>query len=280
MQDVKEQVAVITGAAEGIGKAIAEQAALRGMKLVLADLNANNLQRTAEQLAAQGADVAPYTVDVADDGQVAKLAEAAFQRFGAVHLLVNNAGVALAKSVWETSRADWEWVMGVNLYGVTNSLRAFIPRMLASGAAGHVVNVASIAGLLAEPGLAAYNASKFAVVAVSEGLHHDLTLRGAPIKVSVLCPGWVKTRIGESERHRDPAERSDISKLDSETLKVSKAMRQAIEAGITVDQVAEKMFAAVEQGRFYILTHPDTVAGVKVRMQDILTDRLPTLLPF
>src|SRR5271166_1666769 len=138
MQDVKEQVAVITGAAEGIGKAIAEQAALRGMKLVLADLNANNLQRTAEQLAAQGADVAPYTVDVADDGQVAKLAEAAFQRFGAVHLLVNNAGVALAKSVWETSRADWEWVMGVNLYGVTNSLRAFIPRMLASGAAGHV----------------------------------------------------------------------------------------------------------------------------------------------
>lgn len=279
MKDLKNKVAVITGAAEGIGKAIAIQAAQRGMKLVLADLNGRNLQRTIDEFTAQGIDVASAVIDVSNEDQMCRLAELAFSHFGAVHLLVNNAGVALAKPAWETTRKDWDWVMGVNLYGVTNSLRSFVPRMLESGEEGHVVNVASMAGMLSEPGLAAYNASKFAVVTVSEGLHHDLTLRGAPIKVSVLCPGWVKTRIAEAERHRDPDERSDPSKLDGETLKVGLSMRKAVEAGISVEQVASAVFGAVDHGHFYIMTHPQALAGVKIRMEDILANRQPTLLP-
>ncbi len=279
MQDLNNKVAVITGAAEGIGKAIAQHAARRGMKLVLADLNARTLQATADEFAAQGVDLVAHQADVSNPDQLEALAQSAFDRFGAVHLLVNNAGVALAKTVWDTTQKDWDWVMGVNLYGVTNSLRAFIPRMLDSGEAGHVVNVASMAGLLSEPGLAAYNASKFAVVTVSEGLHHDLTLRNAPIKVSVLCPGWVKTRIAEAERHRDPDDRSNPAELDGATLKVGMAMRKAVEQGIGTEDVADAVFHAVDQGRFYVLVPAQSVQVVEVRMQDILTNRLPSLLP-
>ena len=143
-------------------------------------------------------------------------------------MLVNNAGVALGKPAWETSQRDWDWVMGVNLYGVTNGLRAFVPRMIERAEEGHIVNTASIAGMLSVPGLAAYNASKFAVVTVSEGLHHDLALRHARIGVSVLCPGWVKTRITLSERNRPPAERTDVKTLDARTIKTAEAVHRAV----------------------------------------------------
>jgi short-subunit dehydrogenase len=133
--------------------------------------------------------------------------------------------------------------------------------------------------MLAEPGLAAYNASKFAVVAVSESLQHDLTLRGAPLAVSVLCPGWVKTRIADAERHRAPGERTDLGKLDDVTLKIGSTIRKAVEAGISAEQVAAAVFEAVDKERFYILTHPRTLAGIKIRMEDILNNRQPTLLP-
>ena len=279
MKTFSGRVAVITGAASGIGKAIALHAARQGMKLVLADLNPDTLSRTMSELVAEGAEVTGLDVDVSDTTRVEALADLAYSRFGAVHLLVNNAGVALAKSVWETSQKDWDWVMGVNLYGVTNGLRAFVPRMLAGGDEGHVVNVASVAGLISEPGMAAYNASKFGVVTVSEGLFHDLALRQAPIGVSVLCPAWVRTRIAEAERHRAADERTDFTRLDPHTQSTGQAMMKAVRNGIAADEVADKTFAAIRDNRFYVLTHEQSLLGVKIRMQDIVDNRPPTLLP-
>lgn len=278
MQDFTDKVAVVTGAAEGIGKAIARAAAAEGMKLVLADIDAAALDALAAEFAAADVPVLALRTDVSSPEQVDALADAAFARFGAVHLLVNNAGVAVAKSVWETTPKDWEWVLGVNLYGVTNGLRAFLPRMLERGEAGHVVNTASVAGLLSVPALAAYNASKFAVVTVSEGLHHDLALRQAPIGVSVLCPSWVKTRIAESGRHRLGEEGAVQAGTSVQSQKIGQAVFQAVQAGITPDSVAESVFEAVRAGRFYIVTHPESRAGVRVRMEDILENRNPTLM--
>ncbi len=278
MQNFTDKVAVVTGAAEGIGKAIARAAAAEGMKLVLADIDAAALDALAAEFAAADVPVLALRTDVSSPEQVDALADAAFARFGAVHLLVNNAGVAVAKSVWETTPKDWEWVLGVNLYGVTNGLRAFVPRMLERGEAGHVVNTASVAGLLSVPALAAYNASKFAVVTVSEGLHHDLALRQAPIGVSVLCPSWVKTRIAESGRHRLGEEGAVQAGTSVQSQKIGQAVFQAVQAGITPDSVAESVFEAVRAGRFYIVTHPESRAGVRVRMEDILENRNPTLM--
>lgn len=279
MQDLKGKVAVITGGAEGIGKAIAVAAAAEGMKLVLADIDASKLDKTVTEFAANGTEVIGIKTDVSKYEQVEALAQAAFERFGNVHLLVNNAGVAVAKSAWETTQQDWDWVMGVNLYGVTNGLRAFIPTMLAKGEEGHIVNTASVAGLISEPALAAYNVSKFGVVTLSEGLHHDLTLRKSNIKVSVLCPAWVKTRIAESERNRDEGDRCDVSKLDPISLKTGMSVMKAVQNGIPPEKVADDVIAAVKAGQFYILTHPHSKAGVQIRMEDIINERAPTLLP-
>lgn len=279
MQDLKGKVAVITGGAEGIGKAIAVAAAVEGMKLVLADIDASKLDKTVTEFAANGTEVIGIKTDVSKYEQVEALAQAAFERFGNVHLLVNNAGVAVAKSAWETTQQDWDWVMGVNLYGVTNGLRAFIPTMLEKGEAGHIVNTASVAGLISEPALAAYNVSKFGVVTLSEGLHHDLTLRKSNIKVSVLCPAWVKTRIAESERNRDQSDRCDVSKLDPISLKTGMSIMNAVQNGIPPEKVADDVIAAVKAGKFYILTHPHSKAGVQIRMEDIINERAPTLLP-
>ena len=279
MQDLKGKVAVITGGADGIGKALAVAAATEGMKLVLADIDADKLSATVEELAGTGAEVIGLRTDVSSESSVQALADAAFERFGNVHLLINNAGVALAKSAWETTQKDWEWVMGVNLYGVTNGLRAFIPRMLEKGEEGHIVNTASIAGLLSEPALAAYNVSKFGVVTLSEGLHHDLTLRKAKINVSVLCPGWVKTRIAEAERHREADQRTDFTKIDKVSVMTGMSIMKAVQNGIEPQQVASDVINAVKSNKFYILTHPHTKAGIQIRMEDILQERAPTLLP-
>ncbi|HYD70827.1 SDR family NAD(P)-dependent oxidoreductase [Azospirillum sp.] len=275
MKDLQGKVAVITGAAEGIGKALARRAVLDGMKVVLADIDTGALDALTAELTDAGAECLPLRTDVSKAEEVEALADAAYEHYGAVHLLVNNAGVAIAKTVWETTPKDWEWVMGVNFYGVVNGLRAFMPRMLEGGQPGHVVNTASIAGLLSMPALAAYNASKFAVVTVSEGLYHDLALRKAPIGVSVLCPAWVKTRIAESGRHRGG---EGIAGASAQSQKMGLAVMKAVEGGIAPEAVADAVFAAVAEDRFYILTHPDSHAGVKVRMDDILKDRKPTLL--
>ncbi|HEY6008820.1 MAG TPA: SDR family NAD(P)-dependent oxidoreductase [Geobacteraceae bacterium] len=279
MEETHNRTAVITGAAEGIGRALARKASALGMRLVLADIDGGKLDRVVDDLAANGTAAVGMRTDVSREEQVEALATLAYDTFGAVHLLVNNAGVALAKNAWETTRSDWDWVMGVNLYGVTNGLRAFIPRMLASGEEAHVVNTASVAGLLSEPSMAAYNVSKFGVVTLSEGLHHDLTLRNARIRVSVLCPAWVKTRIAEAERHRPAGERIDLAQLDSVTAATGLSMFKAVQAGAEPEEIAEAVFDAIRDGRFYIITHPETRAGIRIRMEDILGDRQPTLLP-
>lgn len=280
MKDFQGKVAVITGGAEGIGKALAVMAASKGMKLVLADIDAAKLDATVAELNAQGVEAVGLRTDVSKADQVDQLAELAFERFGNVHLLVNNAGVACAKPVWETTPGDWEWVVGVNLYGVTNGLRSFIPRMLAKGEEGHVVNTASMAGLVSSPGLAAYNATKHAVVTITEGLHHDLKLRNSVIKASVLCPSWVKTRISASERNRTAGDKLDPSKLDAVSLKINATIQKVVADGISVEQVASDVFDAIENERFYILTHPDSLAAVKVRAEDIIQNRLPTTIRF
>lgn len=279
MNNLQNKVAVITGAADGIGRALALKGAEEGMKLVLADIDGDKLARFTGELAKRGTAVVGKGVDVSKEDQVKALADLAFDTFGKVHLLVNNAGVALAKNAWETTRNDWDWVMGVNLYGVTNGLRAFIPRMLAAGEEGHVINTASIAGLLSEPSMAAYNVSKFGVVTLSEGLHHDLTLRKANIGVSVLCPAWVRTRIAEADRHRPAGERTDLAKLDQVTAATGISMFKAVQAGVEPEEIAEATFEAIREDRFYIITHPQTKAGIRTRMEDILFDRQPTLLP-
>jgi len=276
MKNLQGKVAVITGAAEGIGKGIAARAAAEGMKLVLADINAAKLETTVAGFKAMGAEVIGVPTDVAREEQVNALADQAFARFGNVHLLVNNAGVAVAKPAWETTQKDWDWVMGVNFYGVSHALRAFIPRMLKNGEDGHIVNTASMAGLTSQPSLASYNASKHAVVTLSEGLHHDLTLRQSSIKVSVLCPGWVKTGIGHSERNRENG--GDSGPCDAVAAKVGMSVLNAVQNGIAVTQVADEVFDAIAAERFYILTHPEMKQAIQVRMEDILQQRAPTLL--
>ena len=280
MEDLRNKVAVITGGAEGIGRAIAHRAAKEGMKLVLADINAASLAITVAELEGRGAEVFGVTTDVSSFDDVEALANAAFTRFHRVHLLVNNAGVALCKPAWELTLEDWAWVLGVNLHGVIHGLQAFVPRMISDGEEGHIINTASAAGLLSTPGFAAYSVSKHGVVALSEALHHDLALRESRLKVSVLCPAWVKTRIAESERNREEADRSDLRAFDPVSVKIATAAAQATASGIEPDRVADAVFKAIASDRFYILTHPDTRSGVKVRMEDILQGRNPTLLSF
>ncbi|WP_211464409.1 SDR family NAD(P)-dependent oxidoreductase [Collimonas silvisoli] len=279
MKNLQGKVAVVTGAAEGIGKGIATRAAAEGMKLVLADINAAKLEVTVAEFKANGVEVIGVPTDVAKEQQVNALAEQAFARFGKVHLLVNNAGVAVAKPAWETTQQDWDWVMGVNFYGVTHALRAFVPTMLQHGEEGHIVNTASMAGLTSQPSLASYNASKHAVVTVSEGLHHDLALRQARIKVSVLCPGWVKTAIAHSERNRAEAVDSAATQgVDAVAAKVGMSVLHAVQNGIPVAQVADEVFDAIAAERFYILTHPEMKQAIQIRMEDVLQQRAPTLL--
>ncbi len=278
MKDLRGKVAVITGGAEGIGKAIAVRAAGEGMKLVLADINPEKLQETVAEFSRQGVAVIGERVDVSKITDIERLAERAYHEFGAVHLLVNNAGVALCKSAWETTIEDWDWVLGVNLNGIIFGVRTFVPRMLAGAEEGHIVNTSSAAGFLTAPGLAAYNVSKFGVVALSEALHHDFVARGAKIGVSVLCPAWVKTRIAEAERNREGGDRMETLAPEPIALKSAIAIMQAVQSGIPPETVADQVFDAIVNGSFYIITHPRTDSGIRTRLEDVLTRRPPTFL--
>jgi len=203
MKAFQGKVAVVTGAASGIGRALAERCAQEGMKVVLADIEGQALLQASGDLAAQGAQTLAVPTDVSQAGEVETLARKAFEAYSAVHLLFNNAGVGAGTTAWESTLADWEWVLGVNLWGVIHGLRAFVPRMLAQETECHVVNTASVAGLL--PGRGVYGVSKHAVVALSEALSADLGQQRSKIGVSVLCPGYVNTRILDSSvRHRPP----------------------------------------------------------------------------
>jgi len=272
MAPLSGKVLAITGGADGIGRALAFEGAARGMAVSLADLRAEPLAVTASELRARGAEVLTRVVDVAESDAVEAWAEATFSHFGAAHVLVNNAGVGCVNSAWDTSVAEYERVIGVNLFGVVHGVRAFVPRMIASGEPGHVLNVASAAGLLAVPGLAAYCASKFAVVGFSEALFHDLRVRSTRVGVSVLCPSWVKTGLAMGE----PAE--DARPLDAAAQATYRTVTQAVNDGIDAKSVAGMALDAVEADRFYVLTHDTTRTGVSVRSADLLDGRSPRLL--
>jgi NAD(P)-dependent dehydrogenase (short-subunit alcohol dehydrogenase family) len=263
------RVAVVTGAASGIGLALARRCAAEGMRVVLADVEAAPLAAAAEALTASGAELLAQRCDVSDPASVDALAVATQERFGAVHLLFNNAGVSAAGPVWEAPLAEWNWVMGVNVMGVVHGLRAFVPIMLRQEGEGHIINTASMAGLVAGAGMGVYNASKSAVVAISETLQRDLTDVNARIGVSVLCPGWVQSRIVASGRNR-PFDVSSSPVPDPRTRALTQQIRAWVDAGLPAEEVAGIVFDAIRQRRFYILTHPTWKRMVEKRMRGIL----------
>ncbi len=280
MKEFNDKVAVVTGAASGIGRALAERFAAEHMKVVLADVEEETLAKVEAEMKADGANVLAVPTDVSRAGDVEALAQRAFGAFGAVHVLCNNAGVAVGGVSWQQTVKDWEWILGVNLWGVIHGIRAFVPAMLDQDTEGHIVNTASGAGLHTRPWLSMYCATKHAVVALSESLHHELALTGAKLKVSVLCPAVVNTRIGESERNR-PAELRDVgaSQAGSPQMEVmEQAFRQLLATGLSPEQVAEAVFQAVRDESFYIVTHPETKDRVRARMTDIEEGRNPTLV--
>jgi len=256
---LRGRVAVVTGAASGIGLGLCERFAAEGMQLVISDVGTERLTRAAACLEALGVDVLAVPTDVASWESVESLAAQAFDRFGAVHLLCNNAGVTRPATAWECSREDWSWVLGVNLNGVFHGIRAFVPRMIERGEPGHVVNTASTAGLVAHPGVAAYTASKHAIVGLSESLYHDLRRRGLPIGVSVLCPGAVTTGLRANSRELNPAaDHAAIPDLPESA------------TAISPEAVAGHVVDAVLAGRFWILTHPGYRAAIELRARGVL----------
>jgi NAD(P)-dependent dehydrogenase (short-subunit alcohol dehydrogenase family) len=272
VKELKGRVAVVTGAGSGIGKAMAERFAAAGMHLVLADVEAGPLADVAGSLRAQGAEVEAERLDVRDSAALSALAERTATRFGGAHVLCNNAGVAVGGPVWEVAEEDWDWVIGVNLLAVVHGIRAFVPGMIASGEPGHIVNTASIAGLTCPAFMAPYNVTKHGVVALSDTLRSDLAATGAPIGVSVLCPGWVNTRIHESDRNKPGA----VMENDDEALSDLREMVSGfIAAGMKASDVAEQVHAAILNDRFWIRTHPEMEAMVKLRGEAIIAGEAP-----
>lgn len=281
MNEFKDKVAVITGAGSGFGREFARIGAARGMKLVLADIQADALEQTRAELEAQGAHVIARVVDVSDGAQIEALAAATMESFGGVYLLFNNAGVATAGLVWENSVRDWEWTLGVNLWGVIHGVRVFTPLMLAAAKSdpdyrGHIVNTASMAGLINSPNLGAYNVSKHAVVSLSETLFHDLSLITDQVHCSVLCPYFVPTGIHESHRNR-PADLANESPNTPSQLIAQAMVSKAVVSGkLTAEHIAQLTFDAIERDAFYVVSHPHALDGVRQQAEDIVALRNPT----
>jgi len=273
MKELKGKIAAVTGAASGIGRSMALAFAAEGMDVALADVDELNLTSVAEEVQAHGVRAITLKVDVSQAEQIEAFRDQILARLGAIHLVCNNAGVSPLGAVWESSVADWQWILGVNLWGVIHGVRAFTPVLMAQNE-GHIVNTASVAGLISPPGSGAYNVTKHGVVALSESLYHDLRERNSPVGVSVLCPAYVPTAIVDSERNRPkdlPA-----SPKSKETLAREAMLRRAVKSGkLSADQIAQAVVTAVKQNRFYILTHRRIRGAILARMEDILHERMP-----
>ena len=276
------KTAVLTGAGSGFGLECARLGAKLGMHLVLADVQHDALDSAVAEMQATGAQVLAMRVDVSKADQVEALGAATLERFGAPHLVFNNAGVGSGGLVWENTAQDWEWVFGVNVMGVAHGVRVFTPLMLAAAAQdpqwrGHIVNTASMAGLVNPPNMGVYNASKHAVVSLSETLYQDLALVTDQISASVLCPYFVPTGIAMSHRNR-PTEPALRGAKPSKSQLIAHAMlNKAVADGkVTAAEVAHKVFAAVQARQFYIYSHPEALGSVQTRMEDVLQSRNPT----
>ena len=275
-------IAVITGAASGFGLEASRIAAARGMHLVMADVQTDALEAAAAEIRSRGADVLAQRVDVSQAAQVQALADATMARFGTPTFVFNNAGVGAGGLIWEHTLKDWEWVVGVNLMGVAHGVRIFTPLMLAAAKRdpawrGHLVNTASMAGLLCAPNMGVYNVVKHGVVAMSETLYQDLALVTDQVHAHVLCPYFVPTGIHQSERNR-PGEMSEAGGGPTKSQLIAQAMStKAVTSGkVSAAEVAQFVFDAMDDNRFYIYSHPRAIGLVQTRLEDILTPRNPS----
>ncbi len=282
LDDFKNKTAVLTGAGSGFGLECARLGARLGMRLVLVDVQKDALDRAAAELKEIGAEVLACSVDVSRADQMDALGQTVMQHFGVPHMVFNNAGVAAGGLIWETSAREWDWVLGVNLMGVAHGVRVFTPMMLAAAQAdpayqGHIVNTASMAGLLSAPNMGVYNVSKHAVVTLSETLYQDLGLVTTQIGASVLCPFFVPTGIAQSERNR-PATLQASDQAPTRSQLVGQAMSEkAVESGkVSAADVAQRVFDAVAANQFYIYSHPKAIRSVQTRMEDVMLARNPT----
>ena len=271
MTELKGKVAVVTGAASGLGRAMALAFADEGMNVALGDVA--DVSDTFARVEAKGVSAIALRVDVSRQEDVERFAQLVDRDLGGADVVCNNAGVSPLAAAWEGSLGDWQWIVGVNLWGVIHGVRSFVPRLMARGS-GHVVNTASVAGLISPPGSAAYNVTKHAVVAYSETLYHDLRERGSAVGVSVLCPAYVRTGIADSERNRPAGVEPSVK--TKETLAREQMLKKAVSSGrLSADDVARAVVQAVKEDRFYVLTHPRIKGAIRARMEDILEERAP-----
>jgi NAD(P)-dependent dehydrogenase (short-subunit alcohol dehydrogenase family) len=272
MEQLNGKVAVVTGAASGIGLALSRAFLGEGMKVVMADIEADALDKAVADLP-EGSEVHPVVCDVSDGAQVEALRDAAVETFGTAHVVCNNAGVSTGGPIWTQTISDWEWTLGVNLWGVIHGVRAFTPLLIEQGE-GHIVNTASMAGLVSAPFMGVYNVSKHGVVTLSETLFGDLALAGAQgVRVSVLCPGWVRTRIHEAGRNR-PDSDEPVQMADDG---MREYIASVINGGLDPDDVAAMVVDAVKANRFYVLTHPDWMPFVLNRAERIVNGEQPAV---
>ena len=272
------KVAVVTGAASGIGRAMCEKFASLGMRVVMADVEGDRLRQSAKRIEATGVEVLAVTVDVSRADELSRLAEDTLERFGGVHVLCNNAGVFAGGLTWDAVGSDWEWVMGVNLYGVLHGIRAFVPIMLEQNEPGHVVNTCSMAGLINTPLSGAYNVSKHAALSLTETLYHELRMKQSPVGCSALCPELIRTGIANSDRNRPPHLKRPEDADTPEMELVEQAIRSSIETGLDPSVMAERVYQGIKQDQFYLLAEEGTnwEAACLARLEDIRLRRNPT----
>ncbi len=278
--DFKGKTAVLTGAGSGFGLECARLGARLGMNLVLVDVQQDALDKAEAEIKAAGAEVLAFRLDVSSASQMEAMGRAVLERFGAPHLVFNNAGVGSGGLIWENSVKDWEWVLGVNVMGVVHGVRIFTPMMLEAAGKdpewqGHIVNTASMAGLLNPPNMGVYNVSKHAVVSLSETLYQDLSLVTDQVGASVLCPFFVATGIGDSHRNR-PAELQGDKPTRSQMIQQAMTGKAVSSGKVTAADVAQRVFDAVVSNQFYIYSHPKAIQSVQTRLEDVLQARNPT----
>jgi NAD(P)-dependent dehydrogenase (short-subunit alcohol dehydrogenase family) len=277
MKQLRDRVAVVTGAASGIGLALAERFVAEGMKVVMADIEAEALATAADALKRRAPALLATQVDVSRPDDLERLARETYAAFGAAHVLCNNAGVAVIGAVHEHTLADWQWVINVNLWGVIHGVRAFVPRMLAGGDEGHIVNTASMAGLTTAQFMSVYDVTKHGVVALSESMFKEFQVTGAPIGVSVVCPGLINTAIMRSSRNR-PDELAEEGKAGPMAQAFGQSLSDRLAGGYPPSEVAEQVVQGIREGRFYIVpAQPDVKSNIAIRAQDLLELRNPSL---